>query len=92
MKLGGLDVLNLFYRFDPSVWGQGLASEATTAVTAWAARERPELPVIARVRPANVASRDVARKASLTRAPHLDSHGQDGLDWIFAANLPTPNR
>ncbi len=87
MKLSRLDVLNLFYRFDPSAWGQGLASEAATAVTDWAARHQPELPVIARVRPTNVASQRVAHKAGLTRAQHLDAHGEDGLDWIFAANL-----
>ena len=88
MELNGMKILNLFYRFTPSAWGQGLASEAGTAVAAWASRQVPDLPLIARVRPANVASQRVAIRAGLTRAEHLDTTGDDGLDWIFAASLP----
>jgi hypothetical protein len=67
---------------------RALAGEAATAVTAWASRQIPDLPLIARVRPANLASQRVAIRAGLTRAEHLDTTGYDGLDWIFAANLP----
>lgn len=88
MQLHGIDVLNLFYRFATSAWGQGLASEAATAVTTWASRQLPDLPLIARVRPANIASQRVAIRAGLTRAAHLDATGDDGFEWIFAANLP----
>ena len=88
MELNGMKTLNLFYRFAPSAWGQGLAGEAATAVAAWASRRVPELPLIARVRPANIASQRVAIRVGLTRAEHLDTTGDDGLDWIFAANLP----
>ena len=56
MKLDGMAILNLFYRFSPSAWGQGLTGEAATAVVAWASREVPDLPLIARVRPATFAS------------------------------------
>jgi len=87
MELNGMKTLNLFYRFAPSAWGQGLASEAATAVAAWASRHVPDLPLIARVRPANVASQRVAIRVGLIRAEHLDTAGDDGLDWIFAANL-----
>jgi [ribosomal protein S5]-alanine N-acetyltransferase len=88
MELNRLKILNLFYRLAPSAWGQGFASEAATAVAAWASRQVPELPLIARVRPANVASQRVAIRVGLTRAEHLDTTGDDGVDWIFAANLP----
>jgi [ribosomal protein S5]-alanine N-acetyltransferase len=88
MELNGMRILNLFYRFTPSAWGQGLAGEAATAVVAWASRRVPDLPLIARVRPANVASQRVAIRAGLTRAERLDTTGDDGVDWIFAANLP----
>jgi len=88
MKLHGMKVLNLFYRFTPAAWGQGLAGEAATAVAAWATRQVPDLPLIARVRPANVASQRVAARAGLIRAQHLDGAGYDGEDWIYAANLP----
>ncbi|MEV7177047.1 GNAT family N-acetyltransferase [Kitasatospora sp. NPDC093679] len=86
--LGGLRGLNLFYRFDPACWGRGVAGEAATAVVAWAGRELPRLPLIARIRPENLASQRVAEKAGLTRAAHLDEIGEDGLDWIWARNLP----
>ncbi|MER7049133.1 MULTISPECIES: GNAT family N-acetyltransferase [Streptomyces] len=84
MELKGIDILNLFYRFDRSAWGQGLASEAATAVTRWAARSVPGLPLVARIRPANVASQRVAVHAGLSRAAHLDGPGFDGFDWVFA--------
>jgi ribosomal-protein-alanine N-acetyltransferase len=80
MRLHDAPVLNLFYRLDPADWGFGFATEAATAVVAAAP---PDLPVIARVRPANVASARVAEHAGLVRAPHLDTGGADGPDWIF---------
>ncbi|MCZ7437902.1 GNAT family N-acetyltransferase [Micromonospora sp. WMMC241] len=85
MRLHGHDVLNLFYRLAPAAWGDGVGGEAATAVVGWAAAHRPGLPVIARVRPDNVASQRVARRAGLRRAAHLDTPGEDGLDWIFTA-------
>ncbi|MFE9743239.1 GNAT family N-acetyltransferase [Streptomyces sp. NPDC006477] len=88
MKLQGMKVLNLFYRFATSAWGQGYAGEAATAVITWASRNVPDLPLIARVRPANTASQRVAIRAGLTRAEHLDGTGYDGHDWIYAAKLP----
>lgn len=88
MDLAGLRTLNLFYRFDPATWGRGLAGEAATAVVTWADRRVPRLPVVARIRPANTASQRVALRAGLVRAAHLDGPGEDGLDWIFATNLP----
>ncbi|MEU9883993.1 GNAT family N-acetyltransferase [Sphaerisporangium sp. NPDC051011] len=88
MELHGMKVLNLFYRFATSAWGQGFAGDAATAVTTWASQRVPVLPLIARVRPANIASQRVAVRAGLTRAQHLDGTGYDGLDWIYAAKLP----
>ena len=85
MDLNGMNVLNLFYRFAASAWGQGFAGEAATAVTTWAAAHVPDIPLIARVRPANVASQRVAQRAGLSRAPHLDTEGYDGFDWIYVA-------
>lgn len=81
MTLRGEPVLNLFYRFDPACWGDGIATEAATEVVRWAAPLGE--PVVARVRPANIASRRVAVRAGLTRAEHLDEDGQDGPDWLY---------
>lgn len=86
MRLNDTAVLNLFYRLAPSAWGDGVAGEAATAVVAWATEHAPELPVIARVRPDNIASARVAVRAGLHRAPHLDTRGEDGLDLIYITN------
>ena len=85
MRLHERPVLNLFYRLDPAAWGNGIATEAATAVVAWAAEHAPGTPVAARVRPANVASARVAARAGLHRTPHLDVDGEDALDWIFTS-------
>ncbi len=79
-------VLNLFYRFSPSVWGSGFATEAATAVVAWTLTHQPDDLVIARVRPANAASHRVATRAGLVRAEHLDSPGEDGVDWLYVSS------
>jgi RimJ/RimL family protein N-acetyltransferase len=83
MRLGDDEVLNLFYRFHPDVWGRGFATESATAVTAWARAARPHDEVIARVRPDNVASHKVAASAGLVRAAALDATGEDGLDLMY---------
>lgn len=83
MQFKGERVANLFYRFDVSAWGHGFATEAAAAVTGWASEHLPDHPVIARVRPENIASQKVAAKAGLVRAEHLDGPGYDGFDWIF---------
>jgi [ribosomal protein S5]-alanine N-acetyltransferase len=83
MRLNDSEVANMFYRFDPAVWGRGLAAEAACAVTSWAADNIPDRMVIARIRPQNVASQRVAIHAGLARAEHLDTMGEDGLDWIY---------
>lgn len=86
MRLQDREVLNLFYRLDPVAWGNGIATEAASTVVKWATTNRPDYPVIARVRPENVASATAAERTGLRRAAHLDTAGEDGLDWIFAKN------
>jgi ribosomal-protein-alanine N-acetyltransferase len=83
-SFGGREVLNLFYRFAPSAWGHGFATEAASRVVAWARDHCPEWTVVARVRPANLASQRVALNAGLHRTPHLDDVGEDGPDWLYA--------
>jgi len=86
MQFKDRKILNLLYRLDPSVWGNGLATEAATAVVGWATTQIPDHPLIARVRPDNTASLRVAARIGLRRAEHLDSPGEDGPDWIFTSN------
>jgi [ribosomal protein S5]-alanine N-acetyltransferase len=85
MQFQGSTMLNLFYRLDPAVWSRGIASEAATAVVAWAGASVPGCTIIARVRPGNLASQRVALKAGLRRAPDQDVEGFDGTDWIFTS-------
>jgi len=66
---------NLYYRFDPSTWGRGLATEAATAAVRYAAGELPPRPVVARTRPANAGGIAVAERAGLVRRPDLDTDG-----------------
>jgi RimJ/RimL family protein N-acetyltransferase len=93
MRLQDREILNLFYRLDPAVWGNGIATEAATAVVNWATTHLPDRPVVARVRPDNVASATVAERTGLRRDAHLDTAGEDGLDWIFVKNwAPSPTQ
>lgn len=88
MRLHGRMTLNLFYRLDPLAWGDGVATEAATAVVNWAVAHLPDQPLVARVRPENRASLNVAARAGLRRAPYLDTVGEDGPDCICTLNWP----
>lgn len=83
MTIRGTGVLNLMYRFDPSVWGRGYATEAAAAVLQWTHEALPAELVVARIRPLNLASQSVATKIGLRRDPAFDDPGEDGLDWAF---------
>jgi [ribosomal protein S5]-alanine N-acetyltransferase len=78
-------VLNLMYRFDPSIWGRGYATEAARAVLDWTFQAMPDQLVLARIRPGNLASQAVASKIGLRRDPSFDDQGPDGLDWAFTS-------
>ncbi|CAN5606001.1 GNAT family N-acetyltransferase [soil metagenome] len=83
MRMNGRPVLNLVYRFVPEVWGRGFATEAAMAVVSAAVDEMPTETIVARVRPDNRSSQNVALKAGLRRDATLDCQGEDGLDWAF---------
>lgn len=86
MRMHGRPVLNLVYRFVPEVWGRGFATEAATAVVTSTSDEMPEELIVARVRPDNQASQNVALRAGLHRDASLDCQGEDGLDWAFTSS------
>ena len=67
-------VLNTYYRFDPSAWGHGYATEMASAAAGLARKLLPELPMIVRTRPENLAAQAVAEKLGLVRAVDLDDH------------------
>ena len=63
--LDGNAVLNLYYRFTPSAWGHGYATELAIASIALAERDLPGMPVVARVHPDNKRSIAVAERAGM---------------------------
>jgi [ribosomal protein S5]-alanine N-acetyltransferase len=83
MALHGEEGLNLLYRLAHEVWGRGMASEAASAVVAWADEHQPTRRLFARIRPLNIASQRVAERIGLHRAPELDDEGEDGPDLLF---------
>ena len=79
-------VLNTYYRFAPSAWGNGYATEMAGAALGLAQRLLPDMPVIVRTRPENVAAQGVAEKLGLARAPELDDHMLTYVsDWDVGA-------
>jgi [ribosomal protein S5]-alanine N-acetyltransferase len=82
------DILNLYYRFTPSAWGQGYAAELAQTAVALARKHLPMWPVVARVRANNRPSIRTAERAGLSRRPDLDAeHLIFALGW---APLETP--
>lgn len=89
VRFRGERVLNLFYRLDPAFWGQEFATEAAQAVVDYADRRLPELAMIAKVRPQNVASRRIVTKLGLVKQPSLGEVGEDGLEDVYTRRWPT---
>ncbi len=77
------DVLNLYYRFTPSAWGQGYATELAKTAVALSQKHLPMWPVIARTRPGNIASMRTAERAGLQRRTDLDTEYM-----VFALGWP----
>ncbi|QQE77074.1 GNAT family N-acetyltransferase [Alicyclobacillus sp. SO9] len=65
----GREALNLYYRFDNGSWGRGYATEIARTAVQLAAEHLPDLPVIARINPANSPSIKVAAKVGLRLNP-----------------------
>lgn len=79
------DILNLYYRFTPSAWGQGYATEVAQTAVALARQHLPQWPVVARTRAGNSASIKTAERAGLLRRPDLDTE-----HVVYALGWPAP--
>ncbi|GCE28092.1 hypothetical protein KDA_35760 [Dictyobacter alpinus] len=76
------DVLNLYYRFTPSAWGQGYATELAQTAVSLARTYLPQWPIVARTRANNLPSIRTAERAGLIRRPDLDTeHVVFALGW-----------
>ena len=73
MRLHGIEVLNLYYRFEPSTWGTGLALELCAAAIACAREAFPGRGVVSRVDPDNGPARRLAERAGLVRRPETST-------------------
>jgi [ribosomal protein S5]-alanine N-acetyltransferase len=76
----------LKYAFKRMYWGRGYASEAASALLAWAARSYGLSRVIATIAPENRASERVLRKAGMVlEAVRRDEHGLDTARYAWQA-------
>jgi RimJ/RimL family protein N-acetyltransferase len=68
LEVADRELLNLYYRLAPAVWGQGIATVVARRAVSWAHENRPQLPIIARLQPGHEASERTSLRAGLTRA------------------------
>ncbi|GAA2261452.1 GNAT family N-acetyltransferase [Kitasatospora cystarginea] len=68
--------LNLYYRFRPSSWGQGLAAEAARAALDHTRPHHPELPAYALIRADNLASLRLAARLGFQATGEVDAAGR----------------
>ena len=75
-------MLNLYYRFSPSAWGQGYATQQAGTAVSLARTYLPQWPVVARTRAENILSIRTAQRVGLIQRPDLDTeHVVFALDW-----------
>lgn len=80
----GERILNLYYRFRPSAWGRGYASEMTRVALRWAREHRPDLPVVITTMPDNAASVRLAEKFGFVPIRERHEHGARELEYRLA--------
>ncbi|MGW0516329.1 GNAT family N-acetyltransferase [Crossiella sp. NPDC003009] len=91
-RISGTDSYNLYYRFRPSAWGKGYATEMATAAVDWAAEASPDRPVMVATMPDNTAAKRVAAKLGMVRVGITEDYADEGdpaLD-LFRRPLPAP--
>ncbi|MER7010027.1 GNAT family N-acetyltransferase [Saccharopolyspora sp. NPDC000359] len=74
-------VLNLFYRFFPTAWGNGYATEMTRAALSWARDHRPDHTVVITTDVGNTASIRLAEKLGF--APHGQRERDGHPELVF---------
>ncbi|HJU40090.1 MAG TPA: GNAT family N-acetyltransferase [Tahibacter sp.] len=85
---GGIERLNLGYRFATAAWGRGYATELGAASLAHAFGTLREPAVYALVRPSNIASIRVLEKIGMRRAGDLDDVPGHAHSLVYVATHP----
>lgn len=80
----GRPALNLYYRYHPDYWGQGLATEGALEAVRLAETLLPGLPVVAYTSVDNIGSQRTAVAAGLERREDLDVDRGTYLDLYLA--------
>jgi RimJ/RimL family protein N-acetyltransferase len=87
MEVDGRAEVEIGYDFRSDYWGQGLATEAASAVRDFALIELGLPRVISLIRPDNVASRRVAEKIGMVKEKDIMRGGQ--TYWIYSLSSAT---
>lgn len=74
-------VLNLYYRFAPSVWGRGYAAEAVRCVLRRARERRPNRPVVVITRPDNRPSLALAGRLGFAHFRDIEYGGAPSVEY-----------
>nr|WP_282568723.1 GNAT family N-acetyltransferase [Arthrobacter sp. Helios] len=80
----GRPALNLYYRYSPEYWGQGLATEGALEAVRLSEELLPGLPVVAYTSVDNLGSQRTALAAGLERREDLDVDRGTYLDIYLA--------
>lgn len=80
----GRPALNLYYRYSPDYWGQGLATEGALEAVRLSEELLPGLPVVAYTSVDNIGSQRTALAAGLERREDLDVDRGTYLDIYLA--------
>ncbi len=81
-ELEGRTVLNLAYRFSPSTWGSGYATEMARVALALARQQLPDVPLVAIIHPENAASIRVAERLGMRLERMIPYEGIPGRLYV----------
>jgi ribosomal-protein-alanine N-acetyltransferase len=84
LNFAGRQVLNLYFRLTPTMWGKGYATELGIHAMRLAAEHCAHLPIVARTRADNSSAAATAVRCGLVRRPDLDAEHH-----VYASNWPT---
>lgn len=90
-SVDGREILNLYYRYDPAVWGRGYATEGAVEAVRRGRAHLPEVPVLARTTDQNRPSQHTALSAGLLRRAELDRRSGSRLNMYFVLGWPGEN-